>query len=52
VSQKRLTGLHLSMYCVMCAEAGAFHWMGWELGWLPDSDIITCTGRLPPDRGI
>ncbi len=41
----RLTGLHLSMYCVMCAEAGAFHWMGWELGWLPDSDIITWTGR-------
>lgn len=34
----------------MWADCGAFHWMGWELGWFPVSVMITWTGRLPPER--
>lgn len=47
---EQLTTLHLRMYRVMCADCGAFHWMGWELGWFPVSVMITWTGRLPPER--
>lgn len=32
----------------MWADCGAFHWIGWEFGWLPDSVMITWTGRWPP----
>lgn len=45
-----LTGLHLRMYLVMCDGSGAFHWMGWELGWLGVSVIITWTGPVVPEN--
>lgn len=45
-----LTTRHFRMYWVMWADGGGFHWMGWELGWFPDSVMITCTGRWPPGR--
>lgn len=49
--QEMLTCLHRRMYWVICVDGGAFHWMGWESGWLPDSVMITCTGRWLPRGG-